>query len=708
MAVSREDALAELYRRGKLDDSQRIAVEELARRGRLTLPSSTMQEQDLRSTAGRIPDEQDIAFQDIAGEVGPVESFLIGTGRGLTSLARGVGLAEPEDESATRAIGALKEQRPYTMGAGEIIGQAAPFVPLGAAAGAIPSLAGRVAAGGALGAAEGGIIASAEGKDVASGAGLGLSIGAGAEILFPVIGRLGRAVYQRVKGVPPKGALLTADGMPSSELQSALSEAGLTMDDLVGDAKRVIENAKAGSDPRQVVRSAEFEAQGVPISQGELTQDFSQQAQELRLLESASDATAEPFRQFKLRQSEAIRKGLQDSVNINQLPEETGTILKEALTGQKKLLRTQKNDLYRAALENASDAGGIPLFTDDIASSVADARTIKRLDRVSGGKASDVLDTLAEFGIIARDGVDDIEALSVANFEDLRQALKGIERADQTGAVKVLTGRVIDALDNEIDNVVDRVDGLGEEVLGPLKEARKLTRELKTDFSPQSVIGQLIDVKRDGVTPVVEASKVYSKLTSKGMPIENVRRTVANLLKSGDKGKQAMADLQTTTLLDLVDSGFSTASRQIDGIPTFNYNTFNRRIDAIGEDRLKEIFKNNPEGMKKIKSFQKIAKTLQPPAGAIPKGSASVIGDALNRLGILAVTAKVPGGGVVVEGMQRLSNAGRDRRLVDQAMAASPDVRKIAYTFDETFPGIAAALGISGISVSQDETSTTN
>jgi hypothetical protein len=87
-------------------------------------------------------------------ETGPLQAAGIGIGRGLTNIARGIGLAEQEDPSARQAVEALGEQQP-AMGVGQAIGETAPFV---AAGGPLTGLArsglGQVAVGAGLGGAE--------------------------------------------------------------------------------------------------------------------------------------------------------------------------------------------------------------------------------------------------------------------------------------------------------------------------------------------------------------------------------------------------------------------------------------------------------------------------------------------------------------------------------------------------------------------------
>ena len=95
--------------------------------------------------------------------------------------------------------------------------------PLAAATGGISALAPRALATGAVTAAEGGVISAGRGEDVLTGAGLGGAIGLGAEILFPVLGKLGGKIVRRVTGKAPGGAMLDASGRPTQKLQQALA-----------------------------------------------------------------------------------------------------------------------------------------------------------------------------------------------------------------------------------------------------------------------------------------------------------------------------------------------------------------------------------------------------------------------------------------------------------------------------------------------------
>lgn len=686
---TRQEALAELYRRDELNDTQKAAVEELARRGEIDISMRTPR------TDFRIE-----AMQELAEDIGPLQAFLIGAGKGFTTVGRGLGLVEPAGEIEKEAMAALKEERPYTTGAGKIVGEAAPFVPLGMGVGAVPGIATRALAGGAMGAVEAGLIEAGEERDILRGAGIGAGIGLSAEILFPVIGKLARKIFQKVKGVMPRGAMLDAAGKPTQELLEALETAGMSFDDLTEDAVEMITKQKPGADPAQIARRALFAEEGIPAMKGEITQEFEQRAIESRLLEAAGDTASEPLRQYKLKQSEKIKDTLRAVFGGDPAREETGQLIQDTLIGRKRLLRTQKNELYEAVAKASDDIGGVPVFTDSIADVIPDEDLMEDL-AITAPQAINSLDQiLTKYGLkeptekAIEAGFEPVP-LTIANSERFRKTLNAISRGDQTGAVNVAIGPIKEALDSELDELagVLKAQGVSAEIFEPLKQARKTVRQIKTEFSPQSLIGRIIDVKKDGVTQITEASKVYDKIIGKATPVEGVRGIMKSLAKS-PKGEQTIASLQATTIFDLIDAGFGTESRKISGIKTFNPIAFKRRLKSIGPAKLKAIFRNNPEALKKINNIDKISSELVPPAGAVPKGSASVILDLMNNLGLASISTKIPGGAFLVGTMQKIAEPIKTGVAVGKALKPDVDITKIKYFFDDIFPGITSAIAI--------------
>ena len=186
---------------------------------------------------------------------------------------------------------------------------------------------------------------------------------------------------------------------------------------------------------------------------------------------------------------------------------------------------------------------------------------------------------------------------------------------------------------------------------------------------------------------------------------ENTSRVISSLRKGGQKGDQAIRDIQSATILDLLDAGFGTQSRKIQGKAVFNPNAFNRRLEAIGERQLNTIFSNNKVAGSKIKNMNRIAKDLQPPAGAVPKGSASVILDTLNNLGVTAISAKLPGAQILAETFRNISNNNQTRQQVKKALEAAPEQVEIVNLIERQFPSLASSLGIAGIFAAENNVS---
>jgi len=643
-------------------------------------------------------------FREKARGVNPVQAAAVGFGKGLENIGRGIGIIDEPTPVEQEADIALQTERPFSTGFGEIAGEAAPFVIPGAQVGAIPSIAGRLAAAGLLGATEGAIVSAGTGQDELTGAGIGAVFSIGAEALFPLVGKLGKKVVQKATGKPPKGALIDSFGQPTQELQDALKDEGLLFDTLVDDAVRTIKKSKPGTDMQQAARRARFQQEEIPASRGEITQFSPDVATEQKLLQTVQDSAAEPFKQFKLQQSEAIKERLASSFGFDVTEEETGQLIQDALTGRKKLLRSQKNDLYTQIAKKAEDIGGVPIFTENIEMAIPEKKIMRRLSRIQGNQVAGVEDLLTEFGMgESHEAIEkfiksggEVTPLDFQNFEDFRIALNTLERADQTGASSVAIGPIRDALDKELIEIGDSIPGqkLSQEILIPLREARKRVRELKIEFDPKSFVGQLVDTKKKSAERVTEASKVYDKIIAKSMPIESVRKTVSSLGKSGDQGKEAIASLQASTLFDLIDAGFGTDSKKISGVKIFNPVAFRRRLKNIGRDKINAIFRGSPGIMKRLNNIDRIASDLIPRAEDVPKGSAAIILDIADKIGLTAIATRTPLVNSVLGTVKASSDIITKGVDVRKALGGKPDVIKNRSLIDKMFPGIASAIAI--------------
>jgi hypothetical protein len=446
MPVTQIEALTEAYRRGLLKPEQRAAAEELDRRGVISLA--------VRPAEGDVRKE---LMAEMTSEIWPGEAAAIGAGKGFMNIARGLGLAEEETPLEKESFAALEEAQPVATTAGEIVGEAAPFVPLGGAVSGISKTFPRVAAATALGATEGAIIAEGTGRDAVPGGLVGAGVGLGAEVLFPVIGRMGRKAIQRATGKAPAGAVLDATGAPTHELTDALQKLGLSFDDLSTDAAQVIQGVKPGSKPGQVARKALFAEEGIPATTGEIAGDTLSRAREQELIQTMTPGTEE-IRQFKLDQSEKIREALEGVFGTDATKEETGELIQDALTGRKKLLRTRKNELYEQAAEASKDTGKVPIFTDNLSEAIPDADLMEDLAITSPQAITSLDQILTKYGL-KEPTEEAVKAgfkptpLTVENVERFRKTLNAIGKGDQTGSASVAIGPIKEALDLELDNL---------------------------------------------------------------------------------------------------------------------------------------------------------------------------------------------------------------------------------------------------------------
>lgn len=641
----------------------------------------------------------------------------VGVGRGLSTIKRGVGLAAPEDPMVKQAADSLSEGSTAAW-AGEIVGEALPFLataPVSAGLTGGRLLAGkvlipaaeklltRIAIGATIGGAEGAVIAKGKGgntSEVLAGGAVGSTVAGAVEALIPVLGRLGGAVFRKLNR-KPNGPLLSAEGAPTQELLDALKETGTTFDALTDDAVDFIASQKSGASPTEVSRLSRFKSLGIPATKGDISQDFAQQSSESRLASMAGDESAEPLRQFRLEQSEALTGKITELVDSLGIPSEAGEAVKAALSGRKKLLYKQKNALYKEIASADPGVAEIPILGNDIVDSMLDDRTMRRLGRRDPQGIGALDSLLVEFGINKSDEAveaftkngDEIFPLTMGNLEDFRQELNAISR--ESSAASVATKPVIDALDGEaqaIDDILEKFGGGG--ILETSKKARKTVRTIKTEFSPQSIAGRLIDVKRDGITPVVEASRVVKEMISK--PVEQLDLTMKSLQQSGSKGRKAIGDMRAAVILGAMEDALKAPSRKTSGVETFGGNQFVKSLRKFGDDKLEILFRGDKGSLDRLQALGQTALDTNPTANAMPKGSAPALLDLAKRAGRVPVLAPF------IDLLSYVVKAGADDRAVRKAITAKPAFKRVALQLENDFPAVASALGIAGI-VGQEE-----
>lgn len=654
------------------------------------------------------------AMREMAQEIGPIRAGFIAGGKGLYDIGRGLGIIEPAGEIEREAYTALERERPIPTFVGEVAGQAAPFAPLGMGAGGITSLAGRAGVTAGLGAAEAGIITGAEGgrfEDITKAAGLGGAIAGGAELLIPVVGRLGGKIVRKVTGRQPKGSLIRPDGMPTDEMADALEKAGMTWEEMKIDAQELVAKQRPGAAPEEVARLAGFEQIGAPALRGQISKELKQRKLEHGLLEAADVPGGEEVRYIFKQQSEAIRGELKNIVDVMGVTGDTGQAMKDALSGRRKTLKAERKELYGKLAEEAKTVDRVPVATQDIYDALPDRGTLRDIAALAPNQFKALNDILVEFGIeqgqeavesAAKRGVT-ADPLGLENFESLRKRLNAIERSDPTGAIGVVTGPLRRALDDEIDLVVGAMEGAGGEIAATAKAARLSNVALKTEFDEAKITSKMIDsVKKGSTQPKIEVSRAYQKVMNPNEPIENLDRVLGSLRKEGVLGAKAIDEMKGRAVLDLVDSAFSSQSRQIAGQRIFGAGSFSRQYEKL-LPKLEKLFAEDPKALKRLKNVYERAQDIIPPGGALPKGSAGFFIDTLYKLGEYTAATKVPFTREIFEMMKKVGTGATTRQTAKKALDANPRMLETAQLISRDYPQIAATLGIAAIIEREEE-----
>lgn len=656
---------------------------------------------------------QDIEFRKAMAEKAAGSGFLdvaaSGLGKGYMDIARGTEIADPAGDVERVYWQEMEREYPWLAKGSRMVGQALPFVPAYMAAApamAATGLVGKAALTGGIGAIEGAAIAKGTGGDVLGSAGAGGGFALGADVIAPHIGKLARKLFFKVRGTIPKGALLDATGKPTTELVNVLDDAGLDFEDLGGAAIEALKKQDPRAIPSQAAAEAIFKGEGVDPTRAAITKEATAEAREETLKQKMGESAAAPFRERRIKQSEQIKDSLYKAVTQEDLREfSTGEMVKDAINDRYKVVHDKAATLYDNFTSDVKEIAGegITLNKNVISEAIPDDGTFK--DLMAGSDTArraiqDLDSALAEFNLkspmrqFADEFNEPVEDLSITNFNRLRKRLNAIKKKDISGAASVAINPIIRNLDREAEQVASIMQKQGivdRNIVDNLYAANDLWRQLNQEFTDKDLVGKLIKKSSDNITPSIEASNVYYELAKKGTPFEKVGKVVNTLRKSGNKGSIALQNLQDSTMLDLIEAGYSTQSRTIEGVPIFNPGAFRKRVDQLGKDKINIIFGGNRLALNKIKNIEYISKRLQPAAEATPKGSGIFVKELLGKSPVIGELLKYM----------------RTKGEVRQAL--KPDVMLKQGSFLEEFtPNLSKALGVSSLVESRQQEEQTN
>ena len=609
--------------------------------------------------------------RQLAREIGAGEAALIGAGRGMTAIGRGLGLVDPETEAERKAIERLREARPGSTAVGEALGSSAPFILPGLGAAQLASIPARVAATSGIGALEGGIISRGEGggeEETAKGAVLGGIVAGGIELVLPVIGRIGGKLIRKVTGKNPASNIIDDAGVPTPEFQSALDDLGITIDDVAEEAASQVGRV----DPSQAARKSFLESQGLKPTTAQITRDAGefQTQQEAAKTSSRVREALEGQEQILSTRFDNVVRGSGGDINTP-----TNTIV-DSLTDKATVLDSKISDLYKLAREAAPGEKNVRF--NKLASKL---KELAPANRRSGGNIEAVVGDLKAKGVID-DNLRVVGRIDVETAEDTRKLMNELFDA-QNGFGNAKLRELKDALDEDVFGAA------GGDVFG---QARKAKADFEKELT-RAKISKFDSRKSNLVRDILENKIDPDQLTDKVIFSKSWRPADLQQLKdyitTSDAGKKAFNDLRADVIQSIKDKSFIGAE-DAQGFQTLSRDKLEKAINSIGKGKLEVLFSVGERRF--LDDMLKVTKLREPVRGtALGRGpSAQAIGkleEAVNKIPIV---------GALIEGA-RLDRQGR---LIVKASPQLKDITPISPTRQA-----AAQVGaIGAVSASQEQT----
>lgn len=567
--------------------------------------------------------QEQVQAEQLARSVGPGEALAIGAGRGLTTIGRAVGLAEPEDPATARAFKALQEQRPITTTVGEIAGEAAPFLLPGGFAARAVTVPGRVLASGALAATEAGAIArgrGAEDVETLKAAGIGGTLAGAAEVVLPVVGRLGSRLVRRALNRAPTAPILDAAGNPSPELAEALNKSGLSVEDLGVEANRLLQAGDA-IDPKSVARRTFLEDQGIVPTRAQITgeaADFQAQ-QELA-------KTSGRVRRALSAQEEQLGGQFENAVTATGgSANRSSSTAFDHIADRSIELDSAIGDAYKAARAAAPTAQVVRV--DGL---VKEMRSIAGSEGITGGLVGAVKDTLKNKGILGQKGFKIQGRVTPEVAEEVRIEMNALFNSlTPRGREKLRDFK--NALDDDVAGAV------GEDVFAGARSAKaKFEKDLsrtkinKFDQRKKSLVREILENK---VNPDRFLDDAVLNKSIRSADVEQLKRFL--LLDGDGPGLDSWNDIRAEALQRIKDQSF----KEVAGERALSRAGLEKSLDQIGRDKLRVLF--SQEERKFLSDMLKVSKLREPVRGtALGRGpSAQAIGrleNVVKRIPLLA------------------------------------------------------------------------
>lgn len=508
------------------------------------------------------------------------------------------------------------------------------------------STIGRVAQGGAMGAAGGAIQPVTDDSRSYSGqkaAQIGMGAVTGA-VMAPIMGKLGDALVRRLELVDPKVTGARAAQQTDEILNKALADIGQTMSDLppntVSNLRQQVSQAlKQGKklDPAAILRKADFDQAGIPALQGQITRDPMQFARELNLRGVANvgePISARLSQQNSILQSRIgdLRQGVDEAFNA-------GDQISRSLAGVDKSLQSRVSSLYDKARNSTGADMDVPLtgLAQDYA-------------RILGDFADNVPTAIrGKFAALGLDPAMPSNQKQLFTIKDADALLKVIN-ANDPGFANKPVHTALGELRNAVKQSVMSLDSTG----GPFAPAVQAAAQR---FKLHEAVPALKAAAEGSVAPDDFVRRFV--INGKAKEVQGM----AKVLQQADPEAYQQARAQIGAQLYRAAFG-----EDVVGTKGFAAERFNKALRDLGTEKMGAFFSGDE--ISKIRQLGRVAAYIHQEPAAAAVNRSNTASAAMNLLG------KIPGVPAAVSVGNAAKGAINNATDVRRAMNPSPVVGK--------------------------------
>lgn len=482
--------------------------------------------------------------------------------------------------------------------------------------------------------------------------------------------------------LPPAEAPAVAVGDGLSRPTSEEPPANTAAQEAVAAAEAPTAQPIPETPPGAAQRLGEAQSEGIDLTKGQATQDFTTQEAEQTLRRMAGTEEGAKAQAFYAKQTQQISDAVDRFKNAIGNPEATaeerGAQIQDSLRTLRDQGKAGVSALYKQAqdLADATGSEGSNLTRLDTAGILGKLRELFIDESVPDQVRKALKQQAAKYGLIGQDPttvegettvklkdqkgdpsgrisfIGPVEPLTITNAEAFRQKVNALYEADTSKLSQGLKPILDDAVQAAVERAATEAPG---GVGDAFKAARKAHQTQMGAFKAKDIVQSLVDWKKGAPgTPQVQPDAVLKKILGNDADSVTSLKKVRAVLLSGssDQSKAAWNAIQAHAVAKIFDKAFVLNSNTGDGLMgNISGAKLNSAIHAFGVDKLKVLLP--PAEFDQLMKLNRIVRNATVPiTGTVNhSGTAYAIMNFLGKQGmkLASVGRIIPGIGPIAD-----------------------------------------------------------